>query len=540
VAAGGNGRGHESNVAVALRVVHHKEPVGDRVFDNARGKLREPPAPGPPPSLPRGNQLPGGSIDRVDNTTVRTTVRQAWGSDILASLSELVAIPAESPSFDQQWATSGHLDAAAEHVRQWLLGRRVPDAVVEIVRLPGRTPVLLMDVPAADGVPAEAGTVLLYGHLDKQPPVGGWSAGLGPWIPVLRDGRLYGRGAADDGYSGYAAAAAIEAVRAAGGSHGRCVVVLETAEESGSPDLPAYLEHLAERLGTVALVVCLDSGGYDYDRLWLTTSLRGLVSLDVTVRVLPAGQHSGLASGVVPSSFRILRQLLDRLEDSVTGEVLPPEMHAEIPAGRVDEVKAVVEALPGVVRHAFPFAEGVRTVSDDDVELILNNTWRPTMSVVGAAGFPEPAHAGNVLRPFSTLKLSFRLPPTADSDVALDALRKALTAEVPYGAQVELGHFESANGWDAPPLAPWLRSCLDELSESVFGNPWRTLGIGGSIPFMAMLGKLYPDAQFVVTGAIGPDSNAHVPDESLHLEQAARVTESVAMIIDAHAAAHRR
>jgi acetylornithine deacetylase/succinyl-diaminopimelate desuccinylase-like protein len=463
------------------------------------------------------------------------SVRQAWDSEILPSLIDFVAIPALSPAFDADWATSGHLDAAAEHLRSWLAGRAIAGATVEIVKLPGLTPVVLMDVPASEGVPADAGTVVLYGHLDKQPPFGEWSAGLGPWTPVVKDNRLFGRGAVDDGYSGYAATSAIEAVRAAGGAHARCVLVLETSEESGSPDLPAYLEHLRARLGDVSLVVCLDSGGWDYDRLWLSMSLRGLVSVDATVRVLPSGLHSGMASGVVPSSFRVFRTLLDRLEDSATGRVLLPEMHVEIPADRIAEAKGSVQAAPGVATGAFRPVDGMRLVSDDEVELLLNNAWRPTLSVIGAAGFPDPADAGNVLRPYSTFTLSFRLPPTADAQASLDALHKALTTDVPYGAQVELSHPEASPGWNAPPLAPWLRSTLDSLSQEVFGNPWRTVGVGGSIPFMAMLADTYPLAQFVVTGAGGRDSNAHVPDEWLNLDQATRVSQSIALILDAHA-----
>lgn len=466
---------------------------------------------------------------------MRETVRNAWDAEILPSLSDFIAIPALSPAFDADWQATGHLDDAVEHVRRWLVGRDVPGAAVETVRLPGRTPVLLMDVPASDGVPADAGTVVLYGHLDKQPPLGDWSPGLGPWTPVLRDGRLYGRGASDDGYSGYAAAAAIEAVLAAGGRHARCVVLLETSEESGSPDLPAYLEHLSARLGDVSLVVCLDSGGYDYERMWLSTSLRGLVSVDLTVRVMPAGLHSGVASGIVPSSFRVARTLLDRLEDPATGLVRLPEMHADIPADRIAEATAAVAVVPGVSQYAFPRVDGVRLVSDDEVELALNSSWRPTLSVVGASGFPEPADAGNVLRPYSTLKLSFRLPPTVDSGAALESLRAALTTDVPYGARVELDHAEATDGWNAPTIAPWLKSTLDDVSDTVFGNPWRTVGVGGSIPFMAMLAQQYPDAQFAVTGASGLDSNAHVPDEWLHLGQAARVSEAIAIILDAHA-----
>jgi acetylornithine deacetylase/succinyl-diaminopimelate desuccinylase-like protein len=385
------------------------------------------------------------------------------------------------------------------------------------------------------GTAPTSDTVLLYGHLDKQPPVGGWSEGLGPWTPVVRDGRLYGRGAADDGYSGYAAIAAIEGVRQAGGTHSRCVVMLETGEESGSPDLPAYLDHLRPRLGEVSLVVCLDSGGNDYDRMWLTTSLRGLAQATMTVRVLESGLHSGMASGIVPSSFRIARQLLDRLEDPATGEVLVREMHVDIPEHRVAEVRDAVASVPGALVGSVPWAAGTQPMAEDEVELALNGGWRPTLSVTGASGLPEPDDAGNVLRPFTTLVLSFRLPPTADSKASIEAVRRALTTDVPYGASVELSRVEFADGWNAPELAPWLREKLDEVSAEVFDAPWRTVALGGSIPFMGLLAESYPQAQFLVTGAVGPDSNCHVPDEWLHLAQAARITEAVAVVLDAHA-----
>ncbi|MEU6645004.1 M20/M25/M40 family metallo-hydrolase [Saccharomonospora sp. NPDC046836] len=470
----------------------------------------------------------------MEQRTVRDTVRGLWANDVLPSLSGLVEIPALSQAFDKDWARSGQLDAAVEHVREWLIARSIPGASVEVVRLGDRSPVLLLDVPATAGA-QDKGTVLLYGHLDKQPPVGGWSDGLGPWKPVLEDGRLYGRGAADDGYAGYAATVALEAVRAAGGEHARAVVLLETGEESGSPDLPAYLEHLSERLGRVSFVVCLDSGGNDYERLWLTTSLRGLAQVHVTVRVLDSAQHSGLASGVVPSSFRVLRRLLERVENAETGEVTLAECTVEIPANRIAEAKATAEVAPGAMGKAFPLYGDTRPVSDDELELLLNNGWRPTLSVIGASGFPEPADAGNVLRDHSTLALSFRLPPTADSAAALAAISEALTTDVPYGATVELTGVESADGWNAPDLAPWLVSALAQVSDGVFGQQWRGVGLGGSIPFMGLLGEKYPEAQFLVTGALGPDSNAHVPDEWLHLDQAQRVTEAVAHILDAHA-----
>ncbi|SDF56059.1 Acetylornithine deacetylase/Succinyl-diaminopimelate desuccinylase [Lentzea fradiae] len=468
----------------------------------------------------------------MERSVVTSTVRTLWDEEIVPSLSQLVAVPAISPAFDPAWEEHGELAAAIDHVKAWIATRNLPGAEVEVVQLAGRTPLLVVDVPASGN--ANDDTVLLYGHLDKQPPVGGWGEGLGPWTPVLRDGRLYGRGAADDGYSGYAAIAAIEAVRAAGGSHARCVVLLETGEESGSPDLPAYLAHLSDRLGRVSLVVCLDSGGSDYDRMWLTTSLRGLVQVTMTVRVLEGGMHSGMASGIVPSSFRIARVLLDRIEDAATGEVLVPEMHVEIPAHRLAEVREAVEAAPGALWDPVPRVGDLRAMSDDEVELALNSGWRPTLSVTGAEGLPLPDDAGNVLRPYTTLVLSFRLPPTASASAALEAVKAKLTTDVPYGATVELSRVEFADGWNAPELAPWLAATLDEAGKDVFGAPWRTVSLGGSIPFMGLLHEAYPDAQFLVTGAVGPDSNCHVPDEWLHLAHAARVTEAVALVLDSH------
>lgn len=481
--------------------------------------------------------MPDASASALTVDGLSDTTAGLWSDAVLPSLSELVRIPAMSPAFDDAWAEHGHLDAAVAHVEGWIAGRGLPDARTEVVRLPGRTPLLLVDVPATAGARAE-GAVLMYGHLDKQPPMEGWSAGLGPWTPVVRDGRLFGRGASDDGYSGYAAITALEALRAHGGEHARVVVVLEASEESGSPDLPAYLDHLRDRLGDVTLVVCLDSGAMDYDRMWLTTSLRGLVQVALDARVLDVAQHSGSASGVVPSSFRVLRQLLDRVEDATTGRVRLPELHVDVPADRLAEIDEAARLLPdGTIAAMFPTVAGLRLAAESERELILNRTWRPTLSVTGAGGLPAPADAGNVLRANTTLALSFRLPPTVDSDVAREAVLRALTADIPYAARVGVDRIEAADGWNAPTLAPWLRAALDQTSTAVFGQPWLAHGEGGSIPFMGLLSAAYPRAQFLVTGAAGPGSNAHVPDESLHLGFAAKVTAGVSVVLAAHAVA---
>jgi acetylornithine deacetylase/succinyl-diaminopimelate desuccinylase-like protein len=474
----------------------------------------------------------------MDNNSVRDVIARTWSDAVIPSLSGLIAIPALSPAFDSSWAATGHLRAAVDYVASWVGSRGLP-ARYEVVELDHRSPLLLIDVPATEGAEG-LGTALLYGHLDKQPALGEWSPGLGPWQPVLRDGRLYGRGSCDDGYSGYAAMTALEAVRAAGGAHSRAVILLETGEESGSPDLPAYLEHLSDRLADVNLVICLDSGGgTDYKRLWLTSSLRGAVMATVTVRVLEAGVHSGLFGGTVASSFRVMRELLDRVEDSVTGEVKLAEMNVPIPAERRADAAAFAALEPDAMLRSIPLVQGMSAASADPVELILNSTWRPSLAVTGADGLPHPNLAPAVLRPATSLRLSFRTPPGVDADVARAALEKALTTNVPYNAQVEVSDFVTLNGWSAPTPSPWLASALDGLTGTVFSEPYRQLGIGGGIPFMEMLGRRYTGADFVVTGAVSADSNMHVPDEWLNIEYAEQVTAAIVRILDAHAARRR-
>jgi acetylornithine deacetylase/succinyl-diaminopimelate desuccinylase-like protein len=381
--------------------------------------------------------------------------------------------------------------------------------------------------------------VLLYGHLDKQPEMEGWREDLGPWKPVLEGDRLYGRGGADDGYSPFAALGAIEAVQAAGGTHPRCVVLIEASEESGSPDLPAYVEALADVIGTPQLIVCLDSGAADYEHLWITTSLRGMAAGNLTVRVVEEGLHSGGYGGFVPDAFRILRRLLERIEDSEDGRVLladawvevPPETHAAL-------ARAAERVGAGRVAEA-PLSPGVDPVTGDDaLEALLATTWRPQLTVVGQDGLPPTARAGNVLRPETTLRLSMRIPPHVDPDVVLAALEHALTVDPPHGAQVTFDDGSGAWGWAAPPTAAWLEDALQAASEHLFSAPALQFGEGGTIPFMAMLGQRFPATQFLVTGVLGPHSNAHGPNEFLHLPTGQKVTAAVAVVL--HAAAQPR
>ncbi len=465
----------------------------------------------------------------MDLGATRAVIDAAWQSSIVPALERYIEIPNQSPAFDPDWQRHGHMERAVQLVVEWVRSRNVPGLAVEVVRLDGRTPLLWLELPGDSG-----DTALLYGHLDKQPPMEGWSDGLGPWTPVLRDGKLYGRGGADDGYAAFASVVALEALQRQGVPHARCVVLIEACEESGSTDLPAYIEALAERIGTPSLVVCLDSGCGNYEQLWVTTSLRGLVGGTLSVTVLDEGVHSGAASGVVPSSFRIARQLLSRLEDERSGAILPAALHVEIPAERRAQAAAAAAVLGAGVAGGFPFAGGTRPVSDDVTEQLLNRTWRPQLEVTGAAGLPALEHAGNVLRPTTTLKLSLRLPPTLDAGAAATALRTLLTADAPHGAEVRFSAEQGTSGWNAPPLAAWLAESAARASHACFGRDACYQGEGGTIPFMAMLGERFPQAQFVITGVLGPRSNAHGPNEFLHLATGARLTACVAMILADH------
>ncbi len=467
--------------------------------------------------------------DAVDHARAR------WRSDVLPLLVTFGRIPNLSPDFDPGWREAGHMDRAADMVAAWASARDLPGATVEVVRLPGLTPTVLVDIPPSDH--EATGTVLLYGHIDKQPPIDGWTAGRGPWTPVVEGDWLFARGVADDGYALPSALLAVEAVAAAGGRHGRVVVLAEGSEESGSPHLLAVLSHLADRIGTPDLVLALDSGSPTYDRLWVTTSLRGALVGTLTVRVLDHGVHSGEAGGVVPSSFRIARLLLDRIEDAGSGDVVVPELCVEPPAWAPAAAREQAAALDAAGSGAspFPVAPGLVLEGADGADRALRNGWRASVAVVGADGMPPPAEAGSVLRPYTSLKLVVRIPPTVDATVATDGLARALTTDPPYGAEVTWAPGQASGGWAAGPLAPWLADGLAAASQAAFGNPPARLGEGGTIPFMGWLAARFPRAQILAAGVLGPGSNAHGPDEGLHLPTAERLTGALAVVLDAHA-----
>ena len=473
----------------------------------------------------------------LNAATLTENIDQQWDQAILPALRAYIEIPAKSPAFDVDWQTHGHLERVVRNAADWITAQKVPGLRLEIIRLPGQTPLLFFEVDATRS--SSGASVLMYGHLDKQPEMTGWRADLGPWTPHFEEGRLYGRGGADDGYAAYAAVAAVQAVKAQGVGHPRIVGLIETCEESGSPNLLQYIDALRPRLGAVGLVICLDSGAGNYDQLWLTTSLRGVASGVLKVEILTEGVHSGDASGLVPSSFRILRQVLDRLEDSASGHLLPSVFHCEIPAERRAQAQATAAILGAEIHRRFPWVHydcgGGTTFAlpstQDPVQSLLNQTWVPTLSVTGADGFPSLADAGNVLRPYTAFKLSLRLPPLVDAGVAVQQLKALLEDNAPYRARVTFEPAGHASGWNAPATANWFEAALQSASHTHFGAACGYIGQGGTIPLMNMLSKGFPAAQMMVCGVLGPRSNAHGPNEFLHVPYAKKLTAAVAQVI---------
>ena len=466
----------------------------------------------------------------MDLKRLRSSIDTTWDDSITERLIEYVRIPNKSPMFDPQWQEHGHMEKAVTLMADWCRAQPLPGARVEVRRLPGITPLLLVDIPGE--LP---GSVLLYGHLDKQPEFTGWLPGLGPWEPVVCDGKLYGRGAADDGYAVFSSLTAIAALKQQQVRLPRCVVLIEACEESGSTDLPAHLEALGTAIGDPSLVVCLDAECGNYEQVWCTTSLRGNLVGTLRVRVLTEGVHSGMATGIAPTAFRILEQLLARIENPVTGDLLLEELQVNLPQDRRVQAMAAAKVLGDEVAGKLPWVKGAHALSDDPAELIINNSWRPTLAVTGAEGLPPLGSAGNVLLPEVAVKLSLRLPPTCDAERATRAVREALEREPPYGAQVSFEEASGTGGWNAPALAPWLEESITQASRAVYGRAAVHIGCGGTIPFMGMLGERFPQTQFFITGVLGPHANAHGPNEFLHLDYAKKLTACVSLVLADHA-----
>lgn len=465
----------------------------------------------------------------LDTNQLSKYINECWEKEIIPELIEYIKIPNKSPHFDANWQQAGHMEKAVELIYSWCEKHAPNGSQLEVVQLPGRTPLIFADIPGETEQ-----TVLMYGHLDKQPEMSGWREDLGPWKPILEGDKLYGRGGADDGYSAYASITAVNALKQQNMPHARIVMIIEACEESGSYDLPYYIEALQNRIGNPDLVICLDSGAGNYDQLWMTTSLRGNVVGKLTVSTLTEGIHSGNGSGIVADSFRITRALLERIEDQQTGEVRLPELSCPIPEVRQQQAKACAEILGADLENAYPRKDRTLPVTSDRTELILNRTWRPALSVTGVDGIPAVVDAGNVLRAYTSLKLSMRIPPEVNPNQAGEAMKQALTDNPPYQSFVDFHLEDAAGGWHSPVMSPWLTEAVHQASNSFYGRDAAFMGEGGTIPFMGMLGEQFPDAQFMITGVLGPHSNAHGPNEFLHIPMVKKLTACVAWVIASH------
>jgi len=453
-------------------------------------------------------------------------INEVWDNSILQTLEEYIRIPNKSPMFDNNWKVNGYMDKAVTLLKEWCLKNSPKGMKLEVIQKKDKTPLIYIEIPGT-----KDHTVMLYGHLDKQPEMTGWDEDLGPWKPVLKDDKLYGRGGADDGYSIFSAISAINILQKQNLSHGRCVIIIEASEESGSNDLYYYMELLKDRIGEVSLIICLDSCCANYDQMWITTSLRGLIMGELSVRTLTEGIHSGVSSGVVPSCFRILNQLISRIEDIKTGEILPEALKVDIPKERLDQVKKVATVLGNTIYTDYPFNEGVKPVSDDIFELLLNKTWRTALSITGIDGIPSIIDGGNVTLPSIKLKLSFRIPPGCDDKFAAKELKRILEENPPYSADVNFKIIDSAFGWNVPTLPLSLTNSIEEASRMFYDNSAQYCGEGASIPFMSKLSEIYPNSKFVITGILGPKSNAHGPNEFLHIPTVKKLTGAVAYIM---------
>ncbi|CAG9311573.1 unnamed protein product [Blepharisma stoltei] len=468
---------------------------------------------------------------KMDSQRIQEVISQGVDSGVIPTLMDYIRIPSLSTAFDPNWETNGYMEQAQEVLLSYVRSLNIEGFTYEIVKEPGKPWLVFGEVQATA---PDKGTILMYGHMDKQPHLSGWTVG-GPTDPVIVDGKLYGRGGGDDGYALPGAALCIKTLQSLGIPHGRIVIVAENEEESDSESLVYYINKLRDRIGSPELIVCLDSGIMNYQQFFITTSLRGVVNIDVTVKTILAGMHSGGTSGVLPSAYRIMQHIISRIEDERTGEILIPELHTEIKPSIYEGAAQIVKFMGPYIVGAFPLINGVKPMTDDLVQLLINRSWKPTLTVIGCEGLPPVADAGNVIQPHFTTRLSVRLPPGVSGKVATEALIREITRDPLYNAVVEVTPQSPSDGWAQNDLEPWLNEAVQEASNSVFHAPALNLWEGGSIPFMGYLGELFPSAQFVITGILHLESNPHSINENFSIEYLKKALSCVAYIIGKHA-----
>ena len=466
----------------------------------------------------------------MDKREIEPFITQTFEKDVVPALMNFIRIPNGSPSYDKDWQTNGFQEQAALYIKEWVESQNLQNTYVHILQEKNRTPFIYIEIEASKK--DDSRSILMYGHFDKQPPLEGWSEGLSPRSPVIKDKHLYGRGGADDGYGVFAAVSAVKCAQAHNWPMPRINIIIEGAEESYTQDLEFYVDFLKEEIGNPSLIVCLDSGCEDYKRLWITSSLRGVISVDLKVSLLTQGIHSGIGGGLVAESLMVLRNLIDRIEDPLTAKMLLEDLFVQIPENRRKEIKEVVQIVGKDIISNVPFEAGVKPFSDDIEELIINNTWKPFLCVTGADGLPEASTAGNVLRPYTQVKLSIRLPPMVDSVKAGQKVVEVLTKDPIYNAVVEAKVSNTGDGWNLSNFSERLRNITSTASQRFYaGNEIQFLGEGGSIPFVQILNNKFKNSDFLVLGVTGPGSNIHGLDENLDLDFCRRLICCLAYIL---------
>lgn len=438
-------------------------------------------------------------------TDLRAAVDRVLPS-VRADLEALVRIPSVSADPAAADAVQASADAVAG------LARGAGASTVDVLTVSGGAPAVVAHWPAPLGTP----TVLLYAHHDVQPTgkQADWSSA--PFEPTERDGRLYGRGAADDKAGICAHLAALRAFD--GAPPVGVTLFVEGEEEVGSPTFTAFLETYRDRLEADVIVVA-DSANWTLETPAVTTSLRGLVECYVEVSVLASAVHSGMFGGPIIDALTSLIRLLATLHDA-KGDVAVPGLMADH-ASDVDYPEERFRAEAGLL-------EGVELSGTGSLP---DRLWtKPALSIVGIDA-PTIADAANILVHTARAKISLRLAPAQGPRAALDALRAHLESHAEFGARVTVTDGAVGGGCDLDSSAPAYDAARSAFGEA-FDRPLVEIGMGGSIPFIADFAELFPEATVLVTGVEDPDSRAHGVDESLHLNQFAQVCLAETLLLE--------
>ncbi|CAI2368334.1 unnamed protein product [Moneuplotes crassus] len=447
----------------------------------------------------------------MDTEKSKKFIEDNFQSMFLDPISEFIKVPNLTPSFDPEFQTNGLIEQAIDNVKGYAESMDIPGLKFHVHNEEGRAPMALIEIPGNGKK-----NIMVYGHLDKQPHMEGWTEGTGPTTPTIIGDKLYGRGSTDDGYVSFATLTAVKNILDQGQEIPRIVLVLEAEEESGSKDLVYLLEKCKDIIKTPDVCLCCDSGALDYKTLWLTSSLRGSMGMNVKVSIAKDAFHSGICGGAMPETFRIANNLLDRLEDPITKRM--EKFEVEIEDRFKEEAKNIVGLVGTDLYKDFKLLEGCRPIHHDNLEeMYLNINWRPALAVCGADGLPTLSKAGNVVRASTSLRLKIRLPPSLDAKEMCDEVVKTLSEDVPFGAKIEFDDVSSGSGWVMKDLKEETSKAIHESSEEFYEKKAGLYGIGGSIPFLKTLEGIYPETEILAMGVGGNDCNIHAPDETLDI-----------------------